>query len=843
MSIDQAKEKRLRDGEAGSDLAEKAMYVLAILLALVSGYTTLQGMLRIFGNSNPVLSSPDAFFSTAAAFVITAVVQAALTVLCWVLGKDLARAFTAKMHESNTNRQTTGAKIGRYTMMGVLVLLCLLISAFFSFNTYFNGLYKGDEERRIAEASVPDFGIEVGSILNQAVAEFRSSRRDEIMNAVRDSGYVERMNLLAQTAEANKGKLEDRVRQLNQERIDAEKEKIRLRIEAEQLTDKSRRSLGENQARIAEIDEETKRLNEGIEGLRGQIRELRDREKAARDEAECERAGCDGRKPGTGTKFNAALAEATKADRDAKALDNRINADLDSINKLGNERTELAIRVEQAQLDLAAAKPEAGTEPEASAQDGSQTKPGVAPQAENTTTSSPALPKIENVDQNIAELNKAVKAFDSLPTQERLQQVSNLCSDLATAISEDAELATQFNVEQCKIGQDALLQDINAFSKQNEQLNGFSAKCANINTDALTLETAIPELRDCYSLALKAGVPRQQPSFAEANDAISTFQQRYDPTQHEFLKTLRAFSVSPLLAVLAAFIAGVQDIAVFIMTFIVEFFKRERTYVRSEELGRFLSGSERGAIEKLMAGLVPVPNVHDRYAFVFDDAKKARMTDDEVKAINDILFDLRARKLLETPSATEFQLLTEGYNALKARLRDPEKRETAQALRDSERPADRREGGNVSRPESRESGMNLGDGASRPPEGLTPIERAAWIASRKRQAAGRNVPDDYSTPPPQSSREKRFRRQQEGSEPQFQSADRDSSTGFSGTGKPGPSDPDGPHVQSARADRDPDQRQHGRNGEERTTRAGTDSEEDKDPMSSIRDILNDITSN
>lgn len=720
-------------------LTERAMTTLAILLAIVSGYTTLKGMLKIFGSSEPVFSSSEAFFSTAAAFVITAVVQTALTVLCWVLGKDLARALTAKMHETKSSRQSASAKIGRYFMMLFLVLLCLLISAFFSFNTYYTGLYKGEEELRIAEASVPDFGIEVRSILNQSVAEFRSDRRDVILSKVRDSGFLDGIAKLSSAAEGSKELLESRVKELNQQRIAEEKDRIRQRIESGQEIDKSRKALSETEDRIDEISDEIKTLEDGIAGQRSQIDELRKQEKAFNDEAECERIGCDGRKQGTGEKFSNGIASARKADRDAKALENRTNVDQGKVEALVGERTEITIRIEQAKLEL-----------------GEPAKSEAVVGEVQTPAEENALPPIETVDQNIAELTKAEKAFEDLPTEERFLRLGNLCADLKKAILEDATLAPNIEGVRCELTDQALAQEIAAFTGQNKLINVFSGKCAELDIDALTLSDAAPRLRECYQLALKSGVPRAQDALVLARDSISAFEQRFDPSQHEFLKTLRAFSVSPLLALLAAFIAGIQDVAVFIMTFIVEFFRRERIYVRNEELDRFLSGSQREALHMLLAGMQPVPNLADQYAFIFNDEKKAKMSIEEINAVNDVLFDLRSRRLLVTPSATEFRINQTGYEVLSSRLRSAKKQETIPSA--SAATTEYAVESIRVKPawgESRER-----NAPEEPPVGLSSVQQAAWKA-KQRRAASRQPSPQYSSPLPNSNRAQRSQRHQE----------------------------------------------------------------------------------
>ena len=185
-------------GEKSADfLINLAMASLALLVTAVSGYTTYKGMIRIVG-ADAATSGAESWLPTIVALSITAVVQIGLTILCWVMGRDFARAITARLHERR-QQVSVGTLFGKAGAMLTLLAICLAVSIFYSFNTYFNSMYEGKEERRVEANSVPAVALEVSTLLNEAIGDRKASDIGKISNLAKDSGYFAQLQALSQT--------------------------------------------------------------------------------------------------------------------------------------------------------------------------------------------------------------------------------------------------------------------------------------------------------------------------------------------------------------------------------------------------------------------------------------------------------------------------------------------------------------------------------------------------------------------------------------------------------------------------------------------------------------------
>ncbi len=166
-------------------------------MTAVSGYTTYMGMIRIVGADAPQ-AGIGSWLPLLVAGSITAVVQIGLTVLCWVAGRDFARAVTRKAHE-RLERASLSASIGKLFAMTALLAICFTVSVFYSFNTYFNSMYSGKEERRVEAQAVPAVAVQVSSLLNEAVSERRASSVDAIRSLASEGGYYAELDDIAKT--------------------------------------------------------------------------------------------------------------------------------------------------------------------------------------------------------------------------------------------------------------------------------------------------------------------------------------------------------------------------------------------------------------------------------------------------------------------------------------------------------------------------------------------------------------------------------------------------------------------------------------------------------------------
>ncbi len=636
----------------GSFALDGAMLTLAMMVTFISGYTTLRGMLRIFNFNEFDISTVEGFFSVSAAAALTLVVQIALTVLCWVLGKDFARAITAKMHDFSA-RQTTGAKTGRFVTMGLMIVICLAISVFFSFNTYFNNLYKGNEEERSAKNAVPTFTIETRSLLIQSISDFRNKRRNEILKIATDSEFLPGIVKLKKIAESEQDTLNSRIAELSLKRRNAKLEEIKEKIKAKAKVAEKQRTAKESQIRIGAIDNEIKPLEQTIAQMRTEITEFEKTEKKHLGEAKAQELGLEGRTKGKGSEYHNALADAKAASINALAHKNRILSANDQIGKLRAERTNLQIFIEQKKL-LEGVSPDDSTD---------------TSQATVTSKTAQDIEILRSAGEAMVALDNKLSRFEELPTPSALSELRGVCNDIHGALSSDSTLAAKVSDMNCDTDSTALGRETTILSTQINKMNTFTNQCGNLDDGDFEPVAAVTALRDCYTLALKVGIPLNQSTLSRAEAKINSFATRFDPTQHEFLKTLQAFSVSKSLAVLALFFAAVQDLAVFIMTFIVEFFRRERTLSREEELGRMLDEGEENAFRFILANSDPIPGSKDQHIFRFAQEVQASMDENKVMNIKKILNEFIDRDLAEAVVANEYNIASRGMGALTNQLK------------------------------------------------------------------------------------------------------------------------------------------------------------------------------
>ncbi len=644
---------RVRPGlsERGADAAAHlGMALLALIMTAVSGYTTFMGMIRIVGADAPQ-DGIGSWLPLLVAGSITAVVQIGLTVLCWVAGRDLARAVTRKSDE-RLERAPLSASIGKIAAMMALLAICFTVSVFYSFNTYFNSMYSGKEERRVEAQAVPAVALQVSSLLSEAVLAERASSVDAIRTLASKGYFAELEGIAKAVAEAGT-RIDQRNAQTRMHEVEAQKQRVAEEFDERVRLSKIQNEIDAANARLAEIGTETAALEESRAGNQARIEELRTSENTALDEAQKQLDGEAGRPAGPGKLYASAVEEATRAANDAAALESRLAAEADRMAFLASERIELEKAVSLLQVEVGA-------------DTGSQ-----------SSLNDDALPAGSDVIGGATNtLEKARIAFEQTPDRAAYDRLQSECDGLKALGKPDEEARAILDTASCKARPESFNAAVDAFTNAEVQRVLYSETCGALG-GGLKPAKAVETLRECHFLALATGVDAQDRNAARAFEAIDAFASKFDRDQHPFLKTLQAFAIAPSLAMLALFLAAIQDVAVFIMTFMVEFFRRERQFARQEQRNGEIDAVEMQAIRHVLSRADPEPTRKNGYVFRLPPEKVAVMDTDELLAIKAVIEDLRGRGMIIPVSRSAYMISGAGFQLLTRRMRNARPRPDA----------------------------------------------------------------------------------------------------------------------------------------------------------------------
>jgi hypothetical protein len=630
---------------AADFMINSAMASLALLVTAVSAYTTYKGMIRIVGADAPG-SGLESWLPIIVAGAITAVVQVGLTILCWVAGRDLARAITARMHE-RLRRTSIAASAGKFGAMLALILICLAVSVFYSFNTYFNSMYEGKEEKRVEAQAVPAVSLEVATLLGEAVSENQASSREEIRKLAEETGYFERMKQLGEDVAATTPWYSARFAEIEAARIEAEKQKIANEFDIRAKVSATEREIEARRQELAAKEVEILAAREAITQSEARIEALKAQERQHREEAAAQLRGDDQRAAGKGRAFARETAAADAALSAIGSEDAAIDGLKVQLDALENARLELEKAIGIASVDIA-----------------------------NTTVGGTALTEEKLAVATVADIGAAVAAlesarlrFEQLPVERRYGELQSFCEAARAIGAAVPDAGPRIAAVNCKSGSDVLESSVATFTMQDQKREAYSQVCGALASGALKPDKAVETLRLCHFSAVATGVDAESRKAEKAFAAIEAFAGKFDKNQHPFLKTLQAFAVSPRLAGLALFFALIQDVAVFIMTFMVEFFRRERMTAREEHAAMHLGDDEREAIRYLLAKCDPVAGRRDAYAFRFTKDRQTFLTPDEALAVKAVIEDLRARGLATANSRSSYTVSSAGFTLLQTRLR------------------------------------------------------------------------------------------------------------------------------------------------------------------------------
>ncbi len=633
-----------RSADAAANLS---MALLALIITAVSGYTTYKGMIRIVGADTPA-QGLESWLPTIIALSITAVVQVGLTILCWVMGRDFARAITRKLHERR-DKSSASASIGKAVSMLLLLAICFAVSVFYSFNTYFNSMYAGKEERRVEARAVPAVALEVSTLLNDAVSEHRAARVDALREMAEQGGFFAELKLVATTVTQAGDRLQQTIEQKKAEQLEAEKQRVAEQFDKRARLDMTQRTIDAANARIEAIANQITQTEAQVDERLARIAQLREEEQTQRAEADKQLIGEAERPAGAGRIYYSAMAAAKRAAEEAATLETAIAADRTLIDQLRAESLEVEKSVGIARVEIDASAPDA---------DGAADKDGLP------------LSGAADIGLAVGSLEKARISFEQNPVRQAYDALQGECEKLKAIGSADEEARLALEGTACKARSDAFDAAVDTFTAEEARRAQYVETCTALGNGGLAVAKAVETLRQCHFLAIAAGVEADGRKATKAFDAVEVFAAKFDKEQHPFLKTLLAFSIAPNLAALALFFASIQDVAVFIMTFMVEFFRREREFARIEQRNSQLGEDEVEAIRYILSRADPVPGRKDAYAFRLTPERVSTMSTDAILAIKGVIEDLRSRGMITALNRSSYVITNTGFVTMNNRLRN-----------------------------------------------------------------------------------------------------------------------------------------------------------------------------
>ncbi len=622
-----------------------AMASLALIVTAVSAYTTFKGMVRVVGADTPSVGF-ESWLPLIVAGSITAVVQIGLTILCWVAGRDSAKAITAKLHERK-RRTSVAASAGKFGAMLSLLLICLSVSVFFSFNTYFNSLYEGKEEKRVEARAVPAVSLTVSTLLGEAIADHRAGTVEKIRELATETGFFSGFERLAETVAATEPGYEERFAEFRAAKAQLEKRRIESEFDLKAQVESTSREIEERSAELAKVELEIAGVRDSITQSSERIIILRTEEQAQRDEAQKQLLGEADRPAGAGKAYAKALAAAESAAASIVSEERSMEAARIKIGELDSRRLGLEKSIGIARVDM-----EASVSGEVLSED--QKLP---------------VETVSQIGEAIAGMESKRSAFEQTPDTKALDALLAACLRVREIGLFDPQARPAAESAQCKPSSEVLLSAIATYTAEETKRAAYAKACGTLGNGTLQPAKAVETLRLCHFNAVATGVDAESRKAEKAFEAVEVFAGKFDKDQHPFLKTLQAFSVSPRLAAVGFFFALIQDVAVFIMTFMVEFFRRERQISREEKAGLHLGEAEFEALRYVLGKCDPLPGRRDSYIFRLSQDRQSFLSHDELLAVKAVIEDLRSRGLATATSRTGYVVSSAGFTVLQNRLR------------------------------------------------------------------------------------------------------------------------------------------------------------------------------
>lgn len=655
---------RLTHDEGNSRLVIACMVLLALAVTAVSGLTTLEGMASIFGVNNAAQTAfadnwvgwiASYFTAAAPAVLLTLVVQVGLTIICWVLGQDVGRALTAKRNEAYI-KQGAVTKTARAVVIGIFLFLLAATSIFFSFETYFNHLVgRGDggttQLGKTAKDSIANYSADIEASLRKAIALVETNKRSRVIAEAEAAGFFKATNDIDEFLRENGDALSKGFNEIDKQRLSENRKK-----------NNDAKSYRENQEKLKKNILDQKRLTGDVADLEDAIAEHERLVSLHFELAEDQRLGRKGAKEGKGTIYLREIA--AKEDQEKKRDDKKAT--------LQKKKIELA-RLDEQKFQLE------------DAIDFYQLQNGIVQDRtrDSTGAESPERPRrtptgrITKSSEGRNAISNAVSDFRNSPSDTSFQTVINICRHLNNVIQVVPD-APEVDCQRGSADFNVARRDYNDHVVTQTEYNRI---CSNlVRKEIGTQSEAVTTFTKCVSEAERAfEIGSTNDDFKDARQYLESYKILFDPDQDPFKRALLAFRIDALLAGLALFIAVMQDAAVFMMTFLVEFFRRERVLKRQTEDDRLLSQSDTDALKFLLARSRSAESGNGYYLFEFDEESREDLSLDEIGDIRSALDDLISKGLAVAIGTDHYRIVSEGYAVLNAEIRKRRRLQNAES--------------------------------------------------------------------------------------------------------------------------------------------------------------------
>lgn len=502
---------------------------LAVAVAVFFGCVLLILAAAVYGMTNGIEAN-----TWIAGFTIAGAVVLLATLFVKFSGGDVVRPYTQAVRV-----------VAKNSMLWVMLLACMSMSVFFSFDSRFNAVFPKEERERVAELRATSQVTALLADINSSILQQQVTQSEQLFTSTGWSAYEDQLNKLTVAAQGAQGEIEKYFNQQIEDRNRANKEQ-QERIASAQagqaglggkkqtLTDELSRLRGEQPALSADYSAKKSELDNRLKEI-----------DAKRVDAMAEDRGVEGTgKAGRGPEYRARVGELGK---------------LQDYQKIGEQRAKDAKK----RFDDANARISV-IERELSVVDGELAKQkGEVQSAEErialnqTTTSGDDKARVDPA-RILPDFEKARSDFRQVPDSGKLATVQFQCNQLYSAMANTPATAPRVKGIDCdpKQASDAAT----VVFALNEGNKAFNQNC--VGGDKLAQQKSTDAL---FSFAKKCLADASLPSATteDLRTKISFTELTRDDKAHRFVVTWNAFNDGNRLAYLALALAIALDSLIF----------------------------------------------------------------------------------------------------------------------------------------------------------------------------------------------------------------------------------------------------------------------------------------
>jgi len=511
------------------------IFLASLSLSLASGYTTWDGMTE-FTNSS-VLS-----------FLMTAGLQGLMLVLAWIIGKELVADSLHKQYLEASDNRTFKQKLRSYFSFfawrhkGIILsfILCAGVSIFFSFDSFFRNIYTDDQRSLAATATAR---TEVQIITGEVESALKQASIKAQENLVQSAQWLQlkqRMNELAQNTRKIEG-LASLTQANNAAELAATAASLKssIRLKTAEL---DRFKADENKLTASQTDNvERVKLETLIAGFRRQEKEQLDKIKALETQID------DEIKTGQGKRVAGCGPVCRGLQRQLPPLEKELKAIKSQLSDAENRKREINSTAGITDTMLSSIRSDIGTS-EATLGTLNAKLEQIVRQQKNKTTD-------VNFASRLNDLNQSVTKFELSSSQPALLAIRNSCTAVTDRIKNLNIPGYNQNFNSCDIGQMAAkVIDAN----YDERITNTQAAC-NADLSSQSFEGVLAYGRKCLQAANLGKT--QSRGYQNQLDRIAL---EYSAIAHPFERNLNAITSVNKLAILAAILALMIDLLIFL---------------------------------------------------------------------------------------------------------------------------------------------------------------------------------------------------------------------------------------------------------------------------------------